>query len=173
LQLIEAGKLSLDDPFGKSMTHYSNADMAKVTVRQLLTHQGGTGEMGILEPQDVQNRDKVRSVADIVALNGSRGPAFAPGSKYEYSNYGFLLLGALVEKISGQSYYAYVEEHIFHPAGMMHTRYPLREETDMAIPIYQYGWRTCAIRDGSVALARYTCGRWYFDSSRYATFVTR
>ncbi|HKU54770.1 MAG TPA: serine hydrolase domain-containing protein [Rhizomicrobium sp.] len=133
LQLIEMGKLSLDDPIGKYLTDYPNAEMAKVTVRQLLTHQGGTGEMGILEPQDVQNRDKVRSIDDIIALNGSRGPAFPPGSKYEYSNYGFLLLGALVDKISGQSYYDYVEDHVFRPSGMTHTRFPLREDTSMAI----------------------------------------
>ncbi|HJS46105.1 MAG TPA: serine hydrolase domain-containing protein [Rhizomicrobium sp.] len=133
LQLIEAGKLSLDDPIGKYLTDYPNADMAKVTVRQLLTHQGGTGEMGILEPQDAENRENVRSIAGIIALNGSRGPAFPPGSKFEYSNYGFLLLGALVEKISGQSYYDYVEDHIFRPAGMSHTSFPLREETGLAI----------------------------------------
>jgi CubicO group peptidase (beta-lactamase class C family) len=133
LQLIEAGKLSLDDPIGKHLRDYPNPDMAKVTVRQLLTHQGGTGEMGILEPQDTQNRDKVRSIDDIIALNGLRSPNFPPGSKYEYSNYGFLLLGKLVEKISGQSYYEYVEDHIFRPAGMTHTRFPLREDTGMAI----------------------------------------
>jgi CubicO group peptidase (beta-lactamase class C family) len=133
LQLIEAGKLSLDDPIGKYLTDYPNAEMAKVTVRLLLSHQGGAGEMGILEPQDTHNRDTVRSIADILALNGSRGPAFTPGSKYEYSNYGFLLLGALVEKISGESYYDYVAEHVFRPAGMSHTRFPLREETGMAI----------------------------------------
>ena len=139
LQLIEANKLSLDDPIGKYLTDYPNPDMAKVTVRQLLTHQGGAGEMGILEPQDAQNRESVRSIADIIILNGSRGPAFPPGSKYEYSNYGFLLLGALVETISGQSYYDYVESHIFRPAGMTHTRFPLREDTSMAIAYTNMG----------------------------------
>src|SRR4029077_2164658 len=105
----------------------------EVTVRQLLLHQGGTGDMGILEPKDAANRATVHSIADIIALNGTRAPAFPPGSKFDYSNYGFLLLGALVEKISGQSYYDYVEDHVFRRAGMAHTRFPLREESGMAV----------------------------------------
>lgn len=129
LQLIEKGQLSLDDPIGKYLTDYPNSEMAsKVTVRDLLTHRGGTGEMGILEPQDAPNRAWVHSITDIIKLNGNRGPAFEPGTKIEYSNYGYILLGALIEKVSGQSYYDYVETHIFRIAGMMHSSFPLRED---------------------------------------------
>lgn len=128
LQLAEQGRVSLDDPVGKYLTDYPNAEIAqKVTIRHLLTHSGGTGEMGILEPQDSNNRAWVRSISDIIRLNGQRGPAFEPGTKFDYSNYGFILLGAVIEKVSGQSYYDYVQEHIFRPAGMRHTAYPLRE----------------------------------------------
>jgi D-alanyl-D-alanine carboxypeptidase len=129
LQLVEQGRVSLDDPVGKYLTDYPNAEVAqKVTIRDLLTHSGGTGEMGILQPQDSNNRAWVRSIADIIKLNGARAPAFEPGTKYEYSNYGFVLLGAVIEKVSGQSYYDYVQQHIFRPAGMHHTGYPLREQ---------------------------------------------
>jgi D-alanyl-D-alanine carboxypeptidase len=128
LQLITAGKVALDDPIGKYLTDYPNSEVAKkVTVRHLLTHQGGTGEMGILEPQDGNNRATVRSIADIIRLNGSRAPAFEPGTKWEYSNYGFVLLGALVEKVTAHDYYEYVERHIFLPSGMAQTSYPLKE----------------------------------------------
>ncbi|MGA7710253.1 MAG: serine hydrolase domain-containing protein [Rhizomicrobium sp.] len=129
LQLVADGKVSLDDPIGKYLTDYPNAEVArKVTVRELLTHRGGTGEMSILEAKDTQNRAWVRSISDIIKLNGARGPAFEPGTKMDYSNYGFILLGALVEKVSGKSYYDYVDSHIFKPAGMLHTSFPLREE---------------------------------------------
>jgi CubicO group peptidase (beta-lactamase class C family) len=55
---------------------------------------------------------------DYIALFGHRPLRFKPGSKWEYSNYGFILLGAIVEKVSGQSYYAYVRDHVYAPAGM-------------------------------------------------------
>jgi CubicO group peptidase (beta-lactamase class C family) len=51
-------------------------------------------------------------------LYGSRGLEFEPGSKWSYSNYGFILLGAVIEKVSGLSYYEYVRKHVFEPAGM-------------------------------------------------------
>ena len=124
LQLIHAGKLGLDDPVAKYLTGYPNKEMARVTVRQLLSHQGGTGDIGVLQPEEGGNRAWVRTINDLIKLNGSRPPSFPPGSAFEYSNYGFVLLGAVVEKISGQSYYAYLDEHILGPAGMTGTRFP-------------------------------------------------
>src|SRR5262249_57403583 len=67
------------------------------------------------------HRHDLRTLQDYVKLYGKRGLEFEPGSKWEYSNYGFLLLGVIVEKASGQSYYDYVAEHIFKPAGMTST----------------------------------------------------
>jgi CubicO group peptidase (beta-lactamase class C family) len=128
LQLIEAGKLGFDDPIGKYLTDYPNKEMAKVTVRQLLSHQGGTGDIGVLQPNEGLNRAWARTIGDLIKLNGDRAPAFPPGSRFEYSNYGFLLLGALVEKVSGQNYYAYVAEHVFGPAGMTATSFPTLEQ---------------------------------------------
>jgi len=136
-QLIEKGRLSLDDTVGKFLTNYPNREIAeKVTVRMLLMHTGGTGEMGILEPQDAANRARVHSLADIIALNGKRGPAFKPGTKFDYSNYGYILLGAIVEKASGMDFYDYVQRNIFDRARMTHAGYPLREDTaGIAVPM--------------------------------------
>jgi D-alanyl-D-alanine carboxypeptidase len=53
-----------------------------------------------------------------VKLYGKRGLEFAPGSRWAYSNYGFILLGVVIEKVTGQSYYDYVHAHIYAPAGM-------------------------------------------------------
>ncbi len=128
LQLIEAGKLGFDDALGEYLTDYPNPEMAEVTIRQLLSHQGGTGDLGVLQPDEGANRARVRTIDDLVELNGDRAPAFLPGSSFEYSNYGFLLLGALVEKVSGQDYYEYVAEHVFAPARMTSTSYPTLEQ---------------------------------------------
>lgn len=139
LQLIEAGKLGFDDPIGKHLIDYPNKDMAKVTIRQLLSHQGGAGDMGVLQPEEGANRAWVRSIADLVKLNGERSPEFPPGSRFEYSNYGFVLLGALVEKVSGQTYYDYVAEHVFAPAGMTATGYPTTEQMATVAQGYTQG----------------------------------
>lgn len=140
-QLLDQGPVSLDDPIGRYLTDYPNAEMArKVTVRELLAHKGGTGEMGILEPGDADNRSRVHSIDDIIKLNGARGPAFEPGTRFDYSNYGYLLLGALVQRVTGDSYYDYVSRHIFRVAAMTHTSYPLREHmTGVAVGYTTYG----------------------------------
>jgi D-alanyl-D-alanine carboxypeptidase len=120
LQLAQEGKLGLDDPVGKYLTHYPNRDVAtKVTIHHLLTHTGGTGE--IFGPEFDAHRSELRTLQDYVKLYGNRGLAFEPGSRVEYSNYGFILLGAIVEKVSGESYYDYVRDHVYLPAGMTST----------------------------------------------------
>jgi len=120
LQLVEAGELALDDTIGEHLPDYPNEDVAaKVTVRHLLTHTGGTGD--IFGPEFDQNRLKLREHGDYVKLYGSRGLLHEPGERFEYSNYGFVLLGALIEAVSGESYYDYVDEHLFRPAGMTAT----------------------------------------------------
>lgn len=124
LQLVEAGKIDLDAPMGKYLTNYPNAEMAKVTIRQLLTHRGGTGDIGTLGREDGVNRARFKTIDDIVELNGHRPPDFTPGLKDDYSNYGFILLGAVIERVTRTSYYDYVEEHVFKPAGMLHTGFP-------------------------------------------------
>jgi CubicO group peptidase (beta-lactamase class C family) len=120
LQLVEAGKLSLDDPLSKHFPDYPNKDLAsKVTVRHLLTHTGGTGD--IFGPEFAKNRLTLREHGDYVKLYGSRALTHEPGAEFRYSNYGFVLLGALIEKVSGMSYYDYVQAKIFQPAGMTST----------------------------------------------------
>ena len=117
LQLAQARKLSLDDPVGKYLTDYPNKEVAtKVTIRHLLTHMGGTGD--IFGPEFEAHRLELRTLQDYIKLYGNRAPQFEPGSQWEYSNYGFMLLGAIMEKVSGQSYYDYVREHVYEPAGM-------------------------------------------------------
>jgi D-alanyl-D-alanine carboxypeptidase len=120
LQLVEAGKLKLDDPIGKHLPGYPNKQVAaKVTVRHLLTHSGGTGD--IFGPEFDQHRLQLREHRDYLKLYGRRGLTQEPGARFEYSNYGFVLLGALIEQVTGGSYDDYVGDHVFRRAGMRST----------------------------------------------------
>jgi CubicO group peptidase (beta-lactamase class C family) len=120
LQLAERGKLALDKPIATYWPDYPNHDLAsRVTIRELLNHTGGTGD--IFTPEYQAHREETRSLADYVKLFGSRPVAFEPGSRMEYSNYGFILLGRMIELVSGVPYQKYVQENIYQPAGMMHT----------------------------------------------------
>ena len=120
LQLAQAGKLDLNAPIGRYLPGYPNQQVAsKVTIHHLLTHTGGTGDF--MGPEYQQHRADMRTLNDYIKLLGGRGLTFEPGSKWEYSNYGFLLLGAIIEHASGQSYYDYVRDHVYKPAGMTAT----------------------------------------------------
>jgi D-alanyl-D-alanine carboxypeptidase len=120
LQLVEAHKLALDDPIGKHLPDYPNKQVAaKVTVRHLLTHTGGTGD--IFGPEFDQHRLQLREHRDYLKLYGRRGLTHEPGARFEYSNYGFVLLGALIEQVTGGTYDDYVDDHIFRPAAMRYT----------------------------------------------------
>jgi D-alanyl-D-alanine carboxypeptidase len=130
LQLVQAGKVKLDASLGTYLGDYPNRDVAtKVTIHHLLTHTGGTGD--IFGPQFTARRLELKTLDDYVKLYGARGLEFEPGSKWQYSNYGFLLLGVLVQRVSGQSYYDYVRDHIFKPAGMTGSG---SEPEDVAVP---------------------------------------
>ena len=136
LQLVEAGKVKLTAPLGTYLPDYPNRDVAtKVTIHQLLTHTGGTGD--IFGPDFDAHRKALRTLADYVKLYGKRGLEFKPGSRWAYSNYGFILLGAVIEKVTGQSYYDYVQAHIYAPAGM--TKSGSRPE-DQAVPDRSIGY---------------------------------
>jgi len=116
LQLVQAGKLALDAPLGKYLTDYPNKEVAAVTIEQLLTHTGGTGN--IFAPEYFSRRLETREHQDYIRLFGARGVDFPPGSRWDYSNYGMVLLGRVIEVVSGQSYYEYTRTHIFQPLGM-------------------------------------------------------
>jgi D-alanyl-D-alanine carboxypeptidase len=120
LQLVQAGKIQLTDPLVKFIPDYPNKDLAsKVTIHRLLTHTGGTGDF--FTPEYDAHRLEMRTLQDYVTMFGKRGLEFEPGSRWAYSNYGFILLGVVIEKVTGSSYYDYVQEHVYKPAGMMST----------------------------------------------------
>jgi D-alanyl-D-alanine carboxypeptidase len=136
LQLAQNGKIKLTATLGEYLPDYPNKDVAsKVTIHHLLTHTGGTGDF--FGPEFDAHRLELRTLQDYVKLYGKRGLEFEPGGKWEYSNYGFLLLGVIIEKVSGQSYYDYVRAHVYGPAGMTSTD-SLPE--DQAVPLRSIGY---------------------------------
>jgi CubicO group peptidase (beta-lactamase class C family) len=123
VQLVQDGKLALADTVGKVRPGYPNANVAaKVTIQHMLTHTGGTGD--IFGPDFDKHRLELQTHDDYVKLYGARDLEFDPGLRWEYSNYGFVLLGAIIESVTHRDYYAWVEEHVFVPAGMDSTGSP-------------------------------------------------
>jgi D-alanyl-D-alanine carboxypeptidase len=120
-QLVSQGKLAYDDKLGKYLPDYPNREAAqKVTIRQLLSMSSGIGDF--FGPKfDATPKNRLRNIKDFLPLFAGEPLAFEPGSKREYSNGGYIVLGAIIEKASGQDYYEYVREHIFNPAGMQST----------------------------------------------------
>jgi D-alanyl-D-alanine carboxypeptidase len=120
LQLVQAGKINLADPVEKYIPDYPNHQVAAtVTIHHLLTHTGGTGD--IFGPYFAADRLKSRTLEDYLHRYGERNLHFEPESHWEYSNFGMVLLGVVIERVSGQSYYDYVAQNIFRPAGMTRT----------------------------------------------------
>ena len=115
LQLVQEGVLGLDDPVGRHLPDYPSRTFAEqVTIRHLLNHTGGAGDF--FGPEFSEHRLKLLDPAGFVALFGHRDPEFEPGSQYRYANYGFILMGRIIEVASGQRYDDYVEANILGPA---------------------------------------------------------
>lgn len=133
-QLAQAGRLSFDDHISKHLPDYQNKEVAdKVTIHQLLTHTSG---MGLYWNEKFHaQREKLVTVAAHLPLFASDPLSFAPGEKFQYSNSGYMVLGAIIEKVSGQDYYSYVREHVYKPAGMTETGFyePGKEIANLAI----------------------------------------
>lgn len=135
-QLAEQGKLSFDAPVIKYLPDYPNKTVAeKVTIHQLLTHTSGLGDY--FNEKFESKKAALRTVQDYFSLFVDDPLRFEPGMKWRYSNDGFIVLGAIIEKISGESYFDYVKEHIFKPAGMNNTDF---YETDRDVPNRAVGY---------------------------------
>ena len=121
-QLADAGKLSFDDKIGKYLgtDWLAQPILDTVTIEQLLTHTSGLGSY-FNETYGRSSRLLFRKVEDYRPLVISDTLAFEPGSRWQYSNTGFLLLGAIVEKASGEDYFDYIRAHVTGPAGMKNT----------------------------------------------------
>jgi uncharacterized protein YbbC (DUF1343 family)/CubicO group peptidase (beta-lactamase class C family) len=116
MQLVEEGKLRLNDPVEKYLPGFAQNGKADITVRQLLTHYSG------LEPDlDLKTLWEGKSTAYQMAF--AETPQDPPGSRFSYSDINFIMLGDLVERVSGETLEKYCERYVFAPLKMTHTRF--------------------------------------------------
>lgn len=144
-QLAQANKLRFDDRVGQHLPDYPNREVAeKVTIHHLLTHTSGMGSYWN-EEYIRGSKDRWRTVNDFLALFVRDPLNFAPGTRWEYSNAGFMLLGAIIEAVTGQDYFDYVRENIYQPAGMSSTDC---YEIDRPVPNLAVGYTRMTMEAG-------------------------
>lgn len=119
-QLVERGLLSFESTIGEVLPDYPNERAAiEVTVAHLLTHTSGIPSYW---NDEYERRWKsLRSVPDLLALFVDEPLRFAPGSRYEYSNGAPIVLGRMIEVLTGEDYFDYIREHVTAPLGMTNT----------------------------------------------------
>ena len=135
LLLAEDGRLHLDDPVRTWLPTLPATD-SDVTLRHLLTHSGG-----LIDYEDLITADTTEQLNDndvLRMLSATSKTYFAPGAAYRYSNSGYVLLGLVIEKASGQSLPAFLQQRIFAPLGMSHTLMYVRGGRD--VPNRAYGY---------------------------------
>lgn len=118
LQLVEQGRLSLDDTIIEHMPGYPSGD--QITIRHLLTHTSGIRSYVFISGFGEKERLPL-SVEEIIEWFKDEPLEFKPGERFSYSNSGYALLTYIIEKVSGESYADYLQENIFDPAGMTHS----------------------------------------------------
>lgn len=120
-QLVEKGLIAFEDPVIKFLPNLIDESAAeKIKIKNLLSHTSGLGNYFNQRFWD-SSRTKFRNVQDMLTLIKGEENVFEPGSNWQYSNTGFLILGAIIEKVTGKSYFEYVQENIFIPSGMKNT----------------------------------------------------
>ena len=128
LQLAKDGKLALTDEITKFLPDYPTQGK-KITVEQLLNHTSGIKSYTSMEKWTPEVHRKDFTPLELVDFFKNEPMDFDPGTKYEYNNSAYILLGVIIEKVSGMTYAEYVQKNLFDPAGMKASYY------DMAGPL--------------------------------------
>jgi CubicO group peptidase (beta-lactamase class C family) len=119
-QLVAQGKLKYTDTVGQFLPDYPNEQVRnEVTVHQLLTHTSGLGSYW--NPAYAESKNTLQSTGDFARLFENEPLIFDPGTGDEYSNAGPVVLGLIIEAITGQDYYDYIRQHVYQPAAMEHS----------------------------------------------------
>ena len=174
LQLAEAGKLKLDDEIQQYVDFPKKEQ--PITIRHLLTHTSGIPNFTNGPHYTPEAYVKDIDLKSLIALFADLPLEFAPGTKWSYSNSGYILLSAIIEKASGQTWADYANEHLFTPAGMSHTTASMVQGTPAEAHGYAedaQGWKPAAVVSMSWPLAagniRSTVGDlWKWNTSVFA-----
>jgi len=144
MQLYEAGRLALDDRVAGYLPRFAQHGKGDVTIRQLLTHSAGLPAFRLYAGMDFANTEARGTREPLIDTLLAERPQYEPGTKSEYSDLGMVVMGLVIEEITGQSLAAYAEEHIFEPLGMEQTGYRPVAETDRDtafVPTEREGFR--------------------------------
>lgn len=150
MQLVEGGRIKLTDKLSQYLdeTWLAKDVSSQIEIQHLLTHASGLGSY-FTDEFFASSKNNFRVLADFKPLVVGDTPRFTPGTSYHYSNNGMFFLGAVIEAVSGSSYFDYIEAHITRPAGMVNTGCFEMDEPvpNLAIgytpaPENKSGWRT-------------------------------
>ena len=122
MQLVEAGRVKLDDSIGAYLPNLP-ARWRPATIRQLLNHTSGIPSYTDIGPRWLKRIGEPMTPDSLVALTANDTLTFAPGTGWRYDNSGYVVLGMLVEKVSGKTYAQYLDEKMFKPLGLTETMY--------------------------------------------------
>jgi CubicO group peptidase (beta-lactamase class C family) len=132
LQLAEQGRLALADTIGQHLPSYPQPVADKVTIHHLLTHRSGL-PASFINDRFWALKDSLRLNRDYLQLFSDVPLAFEPGTRNLYSNPGYVVLGAIIESVSGEEYSEYMRRHIYRPAGMNETDWPTHDPRKIAV----------------------------------------
>ena len=116
MQLVERGRIRLNDPVAKYLPEFAQNGKDDINIRQLLTHHSGL-------PEDLDLKEKWEGRDTAYRMAFEAKPIFPPGARFLYSDVNFIVLGALVERVSGTALDKYCEANIFRPLKMTHTTF--------------------------------------------------
>ncbi len=139
-QLVEARKLSWEDTLALRVPEYSDHVAAKkITVWQLLHHTSGLGDF--LVPELFEHREKFVDPSDYLGLIARQPKVSEPGGEWSYSNAGYMLLGRIIENVSGESFFDYMQRYVFTPAGMAASGFDRLDDVvpQLAVGYYREG----------------------------------
>ena len=141
MQLVDEGKVSLDDPLSRFLPDYPQPGAA-VTVRQLLNHTSGIQSYtGIPGWMVEANTNRPHSTAEMIGTFSSLPLVSPPGARWQYNNSGYVLLAAIIERVTGMPWYEAVERRITRPLDLATIRYGVGEEN---VPLMAHGYTSRA-----------------------------
>lgn len=120
MQLVEQNLVNLDDPIQKYVPSFPEKKKGSITVRHLLEHSSGID--GYKNNQERETQKEYPRLTDAMQVFKDRKLKFTPGTNYNYTTYGYVVLGVLIENVSGETYEEYIQKNIFEKAGMKNTK---------------------------------------------------
>ena len=142
MQLVQEGKLRLDEKVSEVLSDYPKEQGEKITIHDLLTHTSGIPNYTDFPGYPTEIMKNTFSPLELVKLFENKPLEFKPGSKFSYSNSGYILLGYIIEKVTGKPYEEVLKENIFNPLGMKNSGYDHNIEI---IPKRAYGYNHFAL----------------------------